>query len=131
MDLARHSRGFTLIELMIVVAIIAVLAAVAYPTYISQIRKSKRAEAQATLVIVSARQQQMLLDTRSYVATTALLHVSVPITVAKAYDITIAVGAATVPSFVATATPKGSQVADGCSVMSINQAGIKTPATCW
>lgn len=131
MDLTRHSRGFTLIELMIVVAIIAVLAAVAYPTYISQIRKSKRAEAQATLVIVSARQQQMLLDTRRYVATTALLNVSVPITVSKAYDITIAVGAATVPSFVATATPKGSQVADGCSVMSINQAGIKSPATCW
>ena len=131
MNLALHSRGFTLIELMIVVAIIAILAAVAYPSYISQMRKSRRAEAQATLLNISARQQQMLLDTRNYVATTASLNISVPSTVSQTYDITIALGAATVPSFVATATPKASQLGDSCGVMSINQVGTKIPATCW
>ncbi|TVR66963.1 MAG: prepilin-type N-terminal cleavage/methylation domain-containing protein [Candidatus Competibacteraceae bacterium] len=44
------SRGFTLIELMIVVAIVAILAAIAYPSYQEQVRKSRRADAQAVLL---------------------------------------------------------------------------------
>jgi type IV pilus assembly protein PilE len=73
----KKNRGFTLIELMITVAVIGILAAVAYPSYLNQIRKSRRAEAQAALLNISARQQQMLLDTRSYAATVGALNVNI------------------------------------------------------
>ena len=66
MDSAARTRGFTLIEVIITVAIVAILATVALPTYRDHIRKSRRAEAQAYLMAVAGRQQQFLLDTRGY-----------------------------------------------------------------
>ena len=53
--------GFTLIELMIVVAIIAILAGIAYPSYMDQVRKGNRAKAQAFLMDVAQRQQSYLM----------------------------------------------------------------------
>jgi type IV pilus assembly protein PilE len=53
-----RERGFTLIELMIVVIIVAILTAVALPSYLSQIQKSRRAEAKAALTQISTMQQQ-------------------------------------------------------------------------
>ena len=125
------SRGFTLIELMITVAVIGILAAVAYPAYLDQVRKARRAEAQAALLNISARQQQMLLDTRSYAADTTALNVSIPATVQQTYTITLTVGTGTVPTFTATATPAGAQAADKCGILSITQTGTKSPTTCW
>ena len=54
----RKVMGFTLIELMITVAVIAVLASIAYPSYTAQVRKSKRAAAKAELVEYAQRQWQ-------------------------------------------------------------------------
>lgn len=123
--------GFTLLELMIVVAVIGVLASIAYPSYFTQVRKSRRTDAQAELMNIAVRQQQMLLDTRSYAATTAALNISLSASVIQNYIVTITVGLAVVPTFTATATPFGSQITDTCSALSINQIGNKLPASCW
>ena len=126
---AKGSRGFTLIELMITVAIVGILAAVVYPSYQNAMIKSRRAAAQAALSDIAQRQQQFLLDNRSYAGTTAALKVTLPSDVSGFYDVTIAAPAVTPPTFTATATPKGRQVSDG--PLSINNAGVKTPAGKW
>lgn len=123
--------GFTLLELMIVVAITCILASISYPSYLAQVRKSRRADAQAELMNIATRQQQMLLDTRNYAATTAALNISIPASVVKNYTVTITLGLDAVPTFIATAIPFGSQVADSCSTLSINQTGNKLPTSCW
>ncbi len=127
----KKNRGFTLMELMITVAVIGILAAVGYPAYLDQIRKARRAEAQAALMNISARQQQMLLDTRSYATTIGALNITIPNTVLQTYAVTLTVGTATVPTFTATAAPSGSQAADTCGALSINQVGTKSPSSCW
>lgn len=69
-ELGRQSglrqRGFTLIELMIVVAIVGILAGIAYPSYMDHLRKGNRAQAQAFLMDVAQRQQNYLIVHRQY-----------------------------------------------------------------
>lgn len=127
----KNVRGFTLIEVMVTVAIVGILASIAYPSYLSQIRKSRRAEAQATLLNIASKQQQMILDTRSYASTTSALNLTVPATVSQNYTVSITVGTATVPTFSALATPLGAQAADSCGTMGVDQGGTKTPSSCW
>jgi len=73
----RQFRGFTLIELMIVVAIVAILAAVGYPSYREHIARGQRSQGQQYLSEISTRQEQFLLDRRGY-GTAAQLNVPVP-----------------------------------------------------
>lgn len=123
--------GFTLLELMIATAVVGILAAVAYPAYVDQIRKSKRSEAQAALMNISARQQQMLLDTRSYASTLNALNISLSDSVQKAYSVSLTLGTTAVPSFTVTAAPLGAQAKDKCGTLSMDQSGTRSPATCW
>jgi len=68
MNVCRKSRGFTLIELMITVAILAILSAVAYPAYTSQIAKGKRAECRSGLLQVMQQQERVFSQTNQYLA---------------------------------------------------------------
>ena len=126
-------RGFTLIELMVTVAVVAILAAVALPTYRDHIRKSRRAEAQSFLLAVASRQQQFLVDTRSYSATLVGVGIPTPSTVALAYNLVLAAPAGSPPSFTLTATPISDQTGERCGPLSIDHNGTKTAAIsgCW
>lgn len=134
----RRDRGFTLIELMVVVVIIGILAGVAYPSYKNYILKGRRAAAQAFLMDAAQRQQQYFLDNRTYAASlsalfgTATEAAAVPSEVSPYYGTPIvATTAGPPPTFLITATPQGTQAANNEQAMSINQAGVKTPSTYW
>jgi len=124
------SRGFTLIEVMIVVAVIGILAAIAFPSYQSQIRKSNRAAAQAVLMDAANKQQFYLSSQREYADTLAKLSVTPSNDVSRWYDVTVSAvdNAATPPTFTLSATPKAgtAQVPDG--ILTLNSAGTKMRA---
>ena len=127
-----RTRGFTLIEVMIVVVVIAILAAVAVPSYHDHLRKARRAAAQSHLMDVAQRQQQYLLDARSYAPDLATLGIATPSDVLAFYDApVVATPVGTRPTFTLTITPKAGthQVPDG--ELSINSAGVKTPVEKW
>lgn len=62
------TKGFSLIELMVVVAIIGVLSAVGYPSFMSHLAKASKSEAQQVLISISQRQAQYFMDAREYAA---------------------------------------------------------------
>jgi type IV pilus assembly protein PilE len=125
-------RGFTLIELMIAVAVVAILAAVAYPSYTQHIRKGNRSAAQAQMLDLANRQQQYLLVNKRY-ATKAEIEgtgYTLPKEVTGKYTWDMEVTAAgSVPAFTVTFTAAGSQVADGN--LKLNSQGAKEPASHW
>jgi type IV pilus assembly protein PilE len=124
----RKQHGFTLIELVITIAIIGILAAIALPSYQQYVIRSKRSAAQAQMMDIANREQQFLLANRSYANKTALGY-AVPAEVSANYDWDITVGTGTVPSFTVTFAPKGSQQSDGD--LSLTSEGVKSPPNKW
>jgi type IV pilus assembly protein PilE len=124
----KKTRGFTLIEIMIVVAIVAILAAIAYPSYLNYLRKGRRADAQSFMMDVANREQQYLLDARSYAlggSALTTLNVTMPSSVSTWYTVSVTDNGTT-PSFKITATPiSGTQQApDG--PLTLDSNGNKT-----
>src|SRR5438034_3916694 len=84
-------RGFTLLEVLIVLATVAILAAIALPAYQAQIRKGNRAAAQSYMMDLAQRQALYLLDARAYASTEAVLgYTATPADVTAYYTIGIA-----------------------------------------
>lgn len=124
-------RGFTLIEIVVVVAILLILAAVALPAYTSQVMRGNRAAAQTVMMDMASKQEQYLLVNRSYGDSAALLGstYTLPRELVTKYDFTIVPGMSPEPTFLITFTPKGPQTGD--ATLTLNNAGVKTPADKW
>ncbi|HEX6976663.1 MAG TPA: type IV pilin protein [Vicinamibacterales bacterium] len=127
-------RGFTLIELMIVVAVIAVLAIIAVSSYGEQIRKSRRAEAARFVGEIQLKLEQWRAENPCYgvsnvggcpVFTASGTYPTLPTSAVSKYY-TIAIPTATATAYSVTATPAGAQVGDRCGVLTGTQTGKPT-----
>jgi type IV pilus assembly protein PilE len=130
------NRGFTLIELMITVAIIAILTMVAMPAYRDHTVRANRSAAATYLLEVANLQERQFLDARAYAASMAALGASTPSEVSANYTITTAGdNTTTPPSYTVTATPTGGQLSDdSCGTLTLNNQGVKAHSggsRCW
>jgi type IV pilus assembly protein PilE len=139
----NHSRGFSLIELMIVVAIVAILARVAYPSYQDYVRRAARAEARAAVLNMAQLQERNFSDRGAYVTVSSgaltdgwqNANWSGSSWASRKYDITAVAG--TPPStYTITATPVNGFSEPKCGNLTLTSDGTRgssagDPVACW
>lgn len=131
-------RGWTLIELMVVVAVIGILAAVAYPSYTEYVRKGRRADAVAALGAVQQAQERYRSNNPTY---GTLADIGAPAVSAQGHYSVAITGTPTRTSYTAVATATGAQANDNtCTTLSVSltngnivydKTGSGTVASCW
>jgi len=137
------SRGFTLIEVMIVVVIISMLAALALSSYGSYIRKARRADAKADLLELAQLIERNYTESNSFAVDAAgnayaLEYTTSPQSGRVFYNLQFAAGQPTATTYTIRAVPNGSQTDDvRCMTLGLTHTGVKsvsgsgTVAECW
>ena len=131
-----EQSGFTLIELMITVAIVGILAAIAYPSYTQYVERARRNDAKAVLLEAAQYMERRFTENRTYAGST------LPTSLAKSpregdtwFDISL--GNLGVTTYILTAAPKSGWIPAKCGTLSLNQLGVKGVSTgdllsdCW
>ena len=133
------SAGFTLIEIMIVVAILGIVSAIAFPSYQEYVRKTRRADAQTALMELGHFMERNYTANGTYLVANAAP--ALPFTEApkdaggKVYDLSLTGTTAT--GYTLQAVPKGAMSTDVCGTLTLSNTGAKgqasgqTQATCW
>ena len=141
----RLSVGFTLIELMITVAIIGILTSIAYPSYQASMMKSRRVDAEGALLGLANAMERYYTVNNTYPSpspgapTASIYPVTSPVGGGTAYY-DLLIDSPTASTYLLTATPRvgGPQDTDKCGTLTLNQAGVRgfggsgmTSADCW
>jgi type IV pilus assembly protein PilE len=128
-------KGFTLVELMIVIAIIGILAAVAYPAYTSAVKKANRADGIDSLLSLASRMEEYYMNNDTYAGATVNATGTGTVGSNKTSDdlYTMSITSATAFAYTLTATPKSAD--SECGNLILNSLGQKTASTgaagCW
>ena len=127
--------GLTLIEVMIKKAAVSVVASVAYKQVDERMMSANRAAVQAVMMDAVAKQQQRLLDVRSYADQIDALQLSVPPEVTRHYALAIETRSGADAGYAVVATPKGWQSNDPCGALTVDSSGSrsssKAASSCW
>jgi len=122
----KKSLGFTLVEVMIAVAIIGVIASLAYPSYLSYLRDSRRADAEGVLVEMAAwMERRYTVDGQYNQGGTPALPIQKSPRDGAATHYQISVSAIDEDSFTLTATAVGGQTEEECGNLTITQTGAR------
>ena len=140
-DSRVHGRGFTLIELMIVVAIVAILTAIALPSYSRYVMRSRRASGHDILMQIATAQERYYTNFNKYATDLSadLGFDAASLTGEGGYYIVSLAPGASANSFTLVATPQGAQAGDVCKNLTLSNAGVKdwsgakppTNGNCW
>jgi len=126
----QYTTGFTLVELMIVVAIVGILAAIAYPSYQEQVRKSRRADCEGALTGLAGAMERYFTVNNSYVGATVgtggIYADKCPIDGNTAYyNLSIPSSTLTANGYTLNAAPTGAQTGDKCGTLTLTSTGQK------
>lgn len=139
---SNSKNGFTLVEAMIVTVIISVLAAIAVPSYLQQVARGRRADAQAVLLESAQWMERFYSQNNNYDAAAAFLNSGLVLsprtsTAATAfYQITLTLPGAQSQTFTLTATRRNAMANDACGNFILNSVGQRSLASntrtdCW
>lgn len=128
-----NHAGFTLIELMVVVAIIAILAAIVLPNYSKYIAAAHRTEAQAAMLDLAQYLERQYNASFNYPASDNIpSSLKAPANVSTYYAISVTVDDAK-QTYIIEAEPTAQQNDSQCGTLTLNEQGVKSPTTsgCW
>ena len=125
----RRQRGFTMLELMIVLAVIGILAAIAWPSYIESVRKGNRTDAKASLMETAQFMERFFTTNGTYAGTSPpspLTAVSPKGSTGTAIRYNITFTTQTDTAFVVSADPANMQAGDSCGILTLSNTGAQT-----